>query len=131
MSVTALHMIERDLAVPNALRDATAYTQIGLPAPALQKRLERVHAEYERCDTVVIGIHVRYGGVEFATNAESERVFKHKEERSRLDAFNDQYVWSPDACPSSLVDCCGFDGRPRRRQRPHTKPDSHTTASRG
>lgn len=85
-------MTERDLAVPKALRDATDYTQIGLPAPALQKRLERVRAEYERCDTVVIGIHVRYGGVEFSTNAESERVFKHKEERSRLDAFNDQYV---------------------------------------
>jgi hypothetical protein len=55
---------------------------------------------------VVVGIHVRYGGVEFATNAESERVFKHKEERSRLDAFNNQYVHFPDAYSSTVVDCC-------------------------
>jgi hypothetical protein len=89
-------------------------TQIGEPAPALQQRLERAREEYERCDTVIVGIHVRYGGVEFATDVESERVFKHNEERSKLDAFNDQYVLPRLQAPRSYVGTalhCGLELR--------------------
>jgi hypothetical protein len=48
----------------------------------MQKVLGRLQAEYARCDTVVVGIHVRYGGVEFA--AHEPHQLRYEDQREYL-----------------------------------------------
>lgn len=54
--------------------------QLGPPAPGLQRVLGSLQAEYARCDTVVIGIHVRYGGAEFTAQQPHELPYEDQRE---------------------------------------------------
>jgi hypothetical protein len=55
-------------------------SQLGPPAPGLQKVLSRLQAEYARCDTVMIGIHVRFGGAEFTAQQPHELPYEDQRE---------------------------------------------------
>lgn len=57
--------------------------QVGIPSPKLQQKLEVLNKEFSRCDTVIIGLHIRMGSLEMARKAAgmSENQLQRTEEK--------------------------------------------------